>query len=78
MRKAVEVKLRIVAGLQRLLFWRRAEAARRFEAEQQMSPRERAFVEERVEDHGADEFVDSVLGGVHSPRPVDEDDPRFD
>jgi len=64
--------------LQRLFGWRRAEAVRRYDAERQMSPRERAYVEESPEDHEAEEFVDSILGGHESVRPVDEDDPRFD
>ena len=60
--------------LSRLLGRYRAAAAKRDDEVRQMSPRERAFVQERVEEHGVDELVDSQLGGRH-PR-FHDDVPR--
>ena len=49
-------------------------AKRREEEREHMSPAEREFTGESVEDHQADEFVDEHLGGV-DPRRLDESDP---
>lgn len=40
-----------------------------------MSPAERRFVDERIEDHQADEFVAEHLGGTDPARLVEDDEP---
>jgi hypothetical protein len=51
-------------------------AAEEREAErEQMSPGERHFAAESVEDMQADEFVSEHLGGIEPERLVEEDDP---
>jgi len=43
-----------------------------------MSPAERRFVEESVEDHQADAFIEEHLGGVDPNRLVEDDRPPRD
>jgi len=65
-----------VPGFWDRLFGRRRDAAVRREAEEeQMSPAERRFVEESVDDRQADEFVGEHLGGVDPNRLLDDDAP---
>jgi hypothetical protein len=47
-------------------------AAEREVAQEQMSPEERAFTSERVEDHAADLAVESRLGGIDPDRLLEE------
>lgn len=49
-------------------------AEHREEERERMSPAERSFTRQSVEDHQADEFVDEHLGG-REPH-FDQDDPR--
>ena len=53
---------------------RDAAVAREAE-EEQMSPAERRFVDERVEDHQAEDFVGGHLGGIRPERLLDDDEP---
>lgn len=53
----------------------RDAAATREAEEEQMSPAERRFVDESVEDHQADEFVGEHLGGTRPERLLDDDEP---
>jgi hypothetical protein len=62
----------------RLLGRRREAAVRREAEEEQMSPAERRFVEESVEDHQADAFIEEHLGGVDPNRLVEDDRPPRD
>jgi hypothetical protein len=62
----------------RLIGRRRDAAARREAEEEQMSPAERRFVNESVEDHQADEFVEEHLGGIDPNRLLEEDQPPRD
>ena len=57
---------------------RRAAAVRREAQEEQMSPAERRFVDERVEEHQADAFVEEHLGGIDPNRLVEDDEPPRD
>jgi hypothetical protein len=58
------------------LVGREEAAAEKREAElEQMSPAERHFASESVEDVQADEFVSEHLGGIEPERLVDEDEP---
>jgi hypothetical protein len=59
----------------RLLGRRRDAAVEREAEEEQMSPDERRFVDESVEDRQADEFVGEHLGGVDPARLLEEDEP---
>jgi hypothetical protein len=57
---------------------RRTESAERREEErEQMSPAERRFTGESVEDHAADELVEEHLGGVDPQRLDESDPPRY-
>ena len=69
-----------MTGLLSRWFGRRKDAAaERVQEEEQMSPAERAFVDESVEDHEADEFVEGQLGGIDPDRLLgDEGRPRDD
>jgi hypothetical protein len=58
------------------LVGRSEAAAEEHEAErEQMSPAERHFAGESLEDVQADEFVSEHLGGIEPERLVNEDDP---
>ena len=55
---------------------RERDAAVKREAElEKMSPAERHFEEESVEDHQADAFVGEHLGGINPDRLLDDDEP---
>ncbi len=65
--------------LSRLLGRRKDAAAERAQEEAQMSPAERRFVQESIEGHQADEFVEEHFGGSDPSRLLDESDgPRED
>jgi hypothetical protein len=51
---------------------------RRGQREATMSPGERSYSRERVEEHGVDEFVEEHLGGIEPNRLLDDDRPRRD
>lgn len=61
----------------RLLRWRRGELVGERADTAGMSPSERRFTHESVEDHQAEEFVKEHLGGVDPGRLLeDEEDAR--
>ena len=53
----------------------RAAAVERKTELDRMSPAERRFEEESVEDHQADSFVAEHLGGINPERLLDDDEP---
>jgi hypothetical protein len=59
----------------RLVGRRRAEAVEREDELEQMSPAERRFAEEGIEDIQADEFDSGHLGVINPERLLDEDKP---
>jgi hypothetical protein len=59
----------------RLMGRERAEAIQHEAERERMSPAERRFTAESVEDHQADEFVDEHLGGVNPERLLEDDEP---
>jgi hypothetical protein len=63
---------------QRLLRRRRAKEAAEQTVEAGMSPSERRFTHESVEDHQAEGFVAEHLGGIDPERLLDDDSPRRD
>ena len=61
------------------LIRRESDAATKREAElEKMSPAERRFEKESVEDHQADSFVSEHLGGINPDRLLDDDEPHRD
>ena len=60
----------------RLMQRNRAEAIEREAERERMSPEERRFEEESVEDIQADGFVAEHLGGIPPERLVDDEPPR--
>jgi hypothetical protein len=59
----------------RLVGRRRAETVEREAELAQMSPAERRFAEEGIEEIQADEFVSGELGGINPERLLDEHEP---
>ena len=53
----------------------RAEAIQREAEREKMTPAERRFTGESVENHQADEFVDEHLGGIDPERLLDDEEP---
>ena len=57
---------------------RETDAAVQREAERErMSPAERSFEEESVDDIQADTFVSEHLGGINPERLIEDDEPRI-
>jgi hypothetical protein len=57
---------------------RETDAAAQREAERErMSPAERRFEEESVDDIQADAFVSEHLGGINPERLIEDDEPRI-
>jgi len=64
-----------VASLwERFTAWRRRQAVEREEAEEQMSPSERHYVRESIEEHQADTYAEEH--GLEGLPPLDVDDER--
>jgi hypothetical protein len=69
----------VLRDLWNRLMRRENDAAVKRETElEKMSPAERRFEKESVEDHQADSFVGEHLGGINPDRLLDDDEPPRD